>query len=966
MKQVILGAVIFLICSSVSAQYFGRNKVQYTDFDWKVLKTEHFDIYFYPEMEDLAHIGAAYAEEAYSDLKDRFLQNLGHRVPLIFYSSPFHFEQTNTIDQNVGAGVGGFFEFLKGRVVIPSDGNLYKFRHVIRHELVHVFTHAKFSRVMKDFRVPASKFFPLWFTEGIAEYWSGDKGDYQTEMILRDATIAGYLVPITEMNKIYGTYLMYREGENICAYISETFGDNALLQLFENFRKTQNFEEVMKLTIGKDYKELEKDWMYSLKKKYYPLFSSEDIPSQKSEVITPKGFNVKPTMIKNPETGIDEVYYLGNMTGYTSIYKVPLEKDEDDEYPYPQIVIEGEKSDEFESFKAFDSGLSFNSNRELAFVTKSGENDVLHIYNVNDNSLKATYGFKEIVKIGNVSWANHSGKIAFSALDKGGYSDLYIFDTTNEHLLRITRDRFDDSTPIWSPDDQFLIFSSDRIEHGQTGKKGIFSVNLTTFTITNLTNGNFEEQAGGFSTDGRYFLFTSTRSGSRNVWFMKWADMQENINASGLTPLIAGQFTNFTTAAFDPSLQNNRLLFSAFENFSFKVRMIEDISEMIENPISKSTVNDHVWTVADQWEPHRVDGIPSKNQFEYEKDYSLDIAQGQISSDPLYGTLGGVSLAFSDVLGDEKYYVTLYNNAESQSEIISSFNFALSRVVRGSRTNYGYGIFHLNGRRYDITDPDIYYYERLLGGYLALSYPISSFNRLDASVTVAGSKKESLGYTGFYYPEGYNPIEEYGKELRRSVLVSNQISFVHDNTLWAFTGPLDGSRYSLSLGYTTDVENNEVNYFTFAGDYRNYLRITDRSTYAFRLQGKMSEGDDARRAILIGSWDIRGYSNKIYEALRGKKVWIMNNEIRFPLLDNFGLRFPFFDFNVSQFRGAVFLDMGNAWDDVYPGTLGSYGYGVRYNFANALVLRYDIGKKWQNSLGNSSGYFYQFFFGWDF
>lgn len=967
MRFIFLSLTLLFFSETVSAQYYGRNKVQYTDFNWQVLKTAHFDIYYYSEMEDLAQIGAAYAEEAYSDLKDRFLHNLGSRVPLIFYSSPFHFEQTNTIDQNIGASVGGFFEFAKGRVVIPSDGNLNQFRHVIRHELVHVFTHSKYSRVMKDFRVPSNKFFPLWFTEGIAEFWSGDQGNYQTEMILRDATLEGYLVPLTEMNRIYGSYLMYREGENICKYISETYGDNTLLQLFENIRKTQNFEEVFKITLGKNFKEFEKDWIYSLQKKYFPLLIKEDTPSQISDVITAKGFNVKPIVVKNLTTQNNELYYVGNMTGYTSIYKIVLEKNEDDEYPTPKLVVEGEKTDDYESFKGFDSGLAFNSKGEMAFVTKSGENDVIHIYDLNNDSPKATYGFNEIVKIGNISWSSESNKITFSALDKGGYSDLYIFDLTTEQLLRLTRDRFDDLSPVWSPDNRFLIFSSDRISEGKTGSKGIFALDLKTYYITNLTNGNSEDLTGQFSEDQKTFLFTSTRSGSRNIWFMKWKDMLETITSKGLTPLTAGQLTHFTTASFDPYLSNNTLYFSAFENYSVKIRMIDNISNMITVPIETRQVNELVWSASNQWEPKRIDGTKEKNVFMYDKEYSMDIAQGQLSSDPLYGTLGGISLAFSDVLGNEKYFVTVYNNAESPSEIIGSFNIALSHLIRSERTNYSYGFFHLNGRRYDITDPDIYYYERLLGGFFSLSYPISSFNRLDASLMVAGSKKESLGYVDGLIPLGVDINQMYGQQLHRATLVSNTISFVHDNSLWAFTGPLDGSRYSISLGYTTDVENNEVNYFTIAADYRNYFRLSDRSTFAFRLLGRASEGDEARRSILVGSWDIRGYSNKIYETLRGKKVWIMNNEFRFPLLDNFGLRFPFFDFNLSMFRGAVFLDMGNAWDDYYSGTLGSYGYGIRYNLANAIVLRYDIGKKWSNSLGNaSSGYFYQFFFGWDF
>ena len=38
--------------------YFGRNKVQYQEFDFKVLKTEHFDIYFYPAEEDAARMAS--------------------------------------------------------------------------------------------------------------------------------------------------------------------------------------------------------------------------------------------------------------------------------------------------------------------------------------------------------------------------------------------------------------------------------------------------------------------------------------------------------------------------------------------------------------------------------------------------------------------------------------------------------------------------------------------------------------------------------------------------------------------------------------------------------------------------------------------------------------------------------------------------------------------------------------------
>jgi len=48
-----LTAIVGPWAGVAEAQYFGRNKVQYEDFDFKTLKTEHFDILYYPEARTL-------------------------------------------------------------------------------------------------------------------------------------------------------------------------------------------------------------------------------------------------------------------------------------------------------------------------------------------------------------------------------------------------------------------------------------------------------------------------------------------------------------------------------------------------------------------------------------------------------------------------------------------------------------------------------------------------------------------------------------------------------------------------------------------------------------------------------------------------------------------------------------------------------------------------------------------------
>ena len=302
--------------------YFGRNKVQYTDFEWQVLRTEHFDIYYYPEMKNLAEQGAFFAEESYKLLQSRFNHSVNSRIPLILYSSHLHFEQTNTSPGFIPEGVGGFFEFLKGRVVIPADGSLSRFRHVIRHELVHVFMNSKLNRVHFDHRQAQDRTTPLWFTEGLAEAWSTEWDD-QAEMVIRDAVLNNYLVPLADMDQIYGTFLMYKEGQNVLRFIEERYGEEKVLLIMENFWRASSFSEVIRATIGKSYKELDEDWIYYLKKKYYPVLSSSDEVSRVTKTVVKNGFNNKPVFFNN--NGRREVYFIGNYTGYTSIYKADLD-----------------------------------------------------------------------------------------------------------------------------------------------------------------------------------------------------------------------------------------------------------------------------------------------------------------------------------------------------------------------------------------------------------------------------------------------------------------------------------------------------------------------------------------------------------------------------------------------------------------------------------------------------------------
>ena len=64
------------------AWWFGKNKVQYKEFDWRVLRTPHFDIHFSEGYRDLASRAAVILEDGYTRLSGDFRHNIDWRCLL--------------------------------------------------------------------------------------------------------------------------------------------------------------------------------------------------------------------------------------------------------------------------------------------------------------------------------------------------------------------------------------------------------------------------------------------------------------------------------------------------------------------------------------------------------------------------------------------------------------------------------------------------------------------------------------------------------------------------------------------------------------------------------------------------------------------------------------------------------------------------------------------------------------------
>src|SRR5262245_15323178 len=170
LSGIVLGWLLTLPTTRVAAQYFGQNKVHYQEFDFKVLRTEHFDIHFYPEERDATRIAGRMAERWRNRLGQFLQYDLKGRQPVILYAGGPQFRETNVIGGDIGEGTGGVTEALRRRVVLPFAGPLQETDHVLGHELVHAFQYQITTGAgLSIQQAPGAAVLPLWFIEGMAE-----------------------------------------------------------------------------------------------------------------------------------------------------------------------------------------------------------------------------------------------------------------------------------------------------------------------------------------------------------------------------------------------------------------------------------------------------------------------------------------------------------------------------------------------------------------------------------------------------------------------------------------------------------------------------------------------------------------------------------------------------------------------------------------------------------------------------
>lgn len=994
-RAVLLAWVAFAtVAPPLSAQYFGRNKVQYENFEFEVLRTEHFDVYFYPTEDRGARTAARLAERWYTRLSTVLNHELSGRQPLILYATGPQFQQTNVVP-GIGEGTGGVTEALRRRIVMPIGGTLQDLDHVLGHELVHAFQYdiTGSGGTGPLMGIPAAAALPLWFIEGMAEYLSLGPVAPHTAMWMRGAledTLPTY------SNLHDPRFFPYRYGHALLAYVAGVWGDRIMGDLLRAAGRSRDVGRAIQAVLARTPEDLVREWHAATYAAYAALRNQRQ-PAESAGVAViavderarDQRYNIAPAISPDGE----QLMFLSDR----ELFSIDLFLADARTGEVQRQITRTALDPHLQSLLFIQSSGSWRPDgRGFAFSGIVRGRPALELYDVERGRSEREIRFPQLGEILTPSWAPDGRSVVFSAV-VGGLTDLFIYDLETDSLRRLTDDPYADLQPSWSPDGRRIAFATDRfttdLSNLRLGEYALAVLDVATGRIQRLPGFTGVKHLNPqWAPDGGSLYFLADPLGFTNVYRLE-------LDGGGivqLTDLFTGvSGITQTSPALSVAQGSGRVVFSVFQHNGYGIYAIDSPAQVARRPAEAPAApaapavlpppqRDQSLLAGMLQDP--VTGLPPPDADAPLEPYRPGLSLAYIGQPSLiagsngFGTYvgGGAALYFTDMLGNRNLATALQVNGGVKD--ITAL-VAYQNVSR--RLNWGLAaqqVPYVIGAYASGT--------ATLGGEPVLveeQFLARQTNRdVEAGIRYPFSQVQRIEFTG-----GFTHIS-FDREIRTrafSLVTGGRVldetesldapdplslgrgsaALVYDNSFFGATAPILGQRYRLEVSPTFG----SLDFVGALADYRRYFMPVRPFTLATRLlhYGRYGSGGESGRIqpLFLGFPGlVRGYTFgsfdasecepppgapdacPVFDQLLGSRMLVGNVELRFPLFGLLGIGPGYY--GILPLDLTIFGDGGIAWTrDIDPSFAGgdrepvfSAGAGFRFNLFGFAVAEVNL------------------------
>ncbi|WP_044173421.1 hypothetical protein [Flectobacillus major] len=996
MKKLLL--ILFLVASYFAKaqttfptqEPFGKNRIQYRPFNWRVLSTQNFEVYYYEGGQQTATLAIQMAESEFDKITDILGYSPFGRTKIFVYNATQDLNQSN-----VGLNLSSEKEIRdenlsKSRIEIAYSGNATAFRKDLTREIARVFVHDMLygGSIKESLQNSLLLSVPEWFVNGITNYiaegWSTEMDSYMT-----DALLNKYL---KRPNQVAGQEAAL-VGQAIWNYIAERYGRDNISNILNLTRIIRNEQTSISSTLGMPFSRFLKEW-----REFY-LTNTEQINS--AYTIPKFDFKIAESKI-NSTSRVNKfrispdgafVAYSRNELGRASVEIVNLKTKASE-----TLLISGYRT----LNQSVDNNtplVSWTKGGSLAVIFEDRGDVMLYLFsNITEKDLTGSLQTKRILKnfdqINDFDISDSGTSIVFSAQSKG-QNDLFLFDISRAALTQLTNDYYDDLSPQFVGSAGKVIFVSNRLKDSLETDKGSYKTLNNTFNLflhegkpKSETVKRLVDSLGSISrpivADANTVYFISDEKGIKNIYKLNAGDNSAN------------QVTNFRgdIADFDYSIATNSLVYRFFENNNDILVYQKNADLSIKGNVPYTNRNVKLFGVQQiqNKESHKEAKAPVKEApKEVAAAPSIVLEPGEVDTENYQFEEGATAKSSTTDKKNEKRtradkIILSKQSRKDNIKIKGPTDYNNAFVVNGTETDFvvdplpqrGFGLKaslnmndllenHLLKTGIFIT-PNLKNSD-LWAEYSYLAKKIDYSVRFDRrSVSEDGEiidtkyRLNKLSFTASYpfnanarltVTPSFTTTRYYEFNLNQSTTapylptinadyLGARAEFVYDNTISHGINQLEGTRFKVRFDHYTGVTSASDGFEKVSIDFRHYIRLGKGTILAFRGAGGHSFGN-APKATIMGGMD--NWLDCKYEETNSKSNPFTSSSITRDLLF-LDYATPLRGFNINKISGTSYMSF-NA-EVRFPIAKYLYSGPIYSNFFKNLQLTgfTDIGTAW--------------------
>jgi len=958
----------------------GKTNVRYYDEHWKytdLLVDEEVEgapsggvrLYFYEEEREAAQLAAATIEDSYRYLAGVFDYTPEKRFPYVLYSTYTEFLRTNLFP--LQEGVLGVTNPRGLEITLPYFGDHKLFEEVSTHELAHEFTVQKVrsvTRAAKANRDPMNAM-PLWFVEGLAEFYAHRGIDPQTEMQVRDMVANPEIYEFHGIPEFWDDFptsvqWTYKAGQVRVAYLEYKYGQGTIQRILDaapwmveshgngaSALPYQGFSGLVEHVTGDDREQIARGFDSWIKRRAFPewlageqdastLSVLDDVPGIPNALVASPDDHLIMYRSIDPYTGRSRLFItdprdhprsqkriaIDHVPGVESLHPID-DRNFDVRAGHLTYVAESRGYDVLYTARVEHEATEIGAQEEGADAENEAETgyweDPVHQEHRYDAKIHLTdhrrfrlspYG---LIAAFSPSLSPDGSRIAFVGLSQEGTKDLYVLtpgEGKQAELTRLTEDPWAERDVYWGGDG--LVFTSDATE---SGDYNLFRIDPDGGgPPEQLTTEARDQSTPVVTVDGR-ILFLAWGPGGH-------ADLYE------LTDEGVVQRTDMTTGVFEPSAGPDGDMWVLLYDEGKRVPARLDRNDLLpgeprpQPPLPGRTVAARPVVPLDEVTPYRATK-PANWQ------------PGMI-----FGYLGaGAGMVFGEV------YATATDRLRDHSLVLTAAVYGHPKLTDGylvymnqaGRSSWGGGLFHELEFRIDKTfgnELELFTSnERFYGAMMAYRYPLNRFAYLQLDQAVGGV--EYFLFAGpAQYLESEGKLDEWMAANGKSRFqTATSLRLGYDTIQYhALTGPMAGSSAMVELkGETQPLDGQLFGSIRLDAEHYLPLPLVEGANIGLRATAGSAAGGRYARSFFLSSYDtLRGVHFGDPEHLIGQHYYFANAELQVPL--QFLLRSAIAS-NIEAVAGVDFGAAGDEFDQLWDRRVLDFALGGNIIFGPIML-----------------------------